>query len=130
MKVPMTYKVCNIIAVCIGGLSMAQGQPAAPPSSNPATPHGAWEFHDSLIPNNPKKPLRLWLEVGDTDNLIRRDKYHDWVLANERMANVLAKKGYPYQFVFAKSARHCDRRVKAQTLPLALEYVWRGYRGI
>jgi enterochelin esterase-like enzyme len=96
---------------------------------NPATPHGAWEFHDSLIPNSPKKPLRLWLEVGDTDNLIRRDEYHDWVLANERMARVLAKKGYPYQFVFAKNARHCDRTVKAQTLPLALEYVWRGYKG-
>jgi enterochelin esterase family protein len=96
---------------------------------NPATPHGAWEFHDSLIPNSRKKPLRLWLEVGDTDNLIRRDAYHDWVLANERMAKVLAKKGYPYQFVFAKNARHCDRGVKAQTLPLALEYIWRGYRG-
>ncbi|HEY7303850.1 MAG TPA: alpha/beta hydrolase-fold protein [Bryobacteraceae bacterium] len=96
---------------------------------NPATPRGAWEFHDSLIPNSPKKPLRLWLEVGDADNLIRRDEYHDWVLANERMAKVLAKKGYPYQFVFAKKARHCDRGAKAQTLPLALEYVWRGYRG-
>jgi enterochelin esterase-like enzyme len=94
---------------------------------NPATPHGAWEFHDSLIPNNAKKPLRLWLEVGDADNLIRRDEYHDWVLANERMAKVLAKKGYPYQFVFARNAKHCDRGVKAQTLPLALEYVWRGY---
>jgi hypothetical protein len=22
---------------------------------------------------------------------------------------------------------HCDRGVKAQTLPLALEYVWQGY---
>jgi enterochelin esterase-like enzyme len=96
---------------------------------NPATPHGAWEFHDSLIPKSPKKPLRLWLEVGDADNLIRRDAYHDWVLANERMAKALAKKGYPYQFVFAKKARHCDRGVKAQTLPLALEYIWQGYRG-
>ena len=95
---------------------------------DPATPHGAWEFHDSLIPNSKKKPLRLWLEVGDTDNLIRRDNYHDWVLANERMARVLAKKGYPYQFLFAKDAKHCDKGVKAQTLPLALEYVWNGYK--
>lgn len=95
---------------------------------NPETPHGAWEFHDSLIPNSPKKPLRLWLEVGDTDMMIRRDEYHDWVLANERMAQVLAKKGYPYQFVFAKNAKHCDHGVKAETLPLALEYVWKGYK--
>jgi enterochelin esterase family protein len=95
---------------------------------DPATPHGAWEFHDSLIPNTAKKPLRLWLEVGDADNLIKRDDYHDWVLANERMAKVLAKKGYTYQFVFAKNAKHCDRGVKAQTFPLALEYVWQGYK--
>jgi enterochelin esterase family protein len=96
---------------------------------NPATPHGAWEFHDSLIPNTPKRPLRLWLEVGDADNLILRDDYHDWVLANERMAKVLATKGYSYQFVFAKNAKHCDRGVKAQTLPLVLEYLWQGYEG-
>jgi enterochelin esterase-like enzyme len=94
---------------------------------NPETPHGAWDFHQTLIPNSPKKPLRIWMHVTDRDNLIMRDNYHDWVLANENMARVLAAKGYPYQFVFAKNARHCDRSVKAQTLPLALEYVWQGY---
>jgi hypothetical protein len=66
--------------------------------------------------------------VGDRDLLITRDNYHDWVLANERMAKVLADKRYAYQFVFAKNAGHCDRDVKAQTLPLALEYVWQGYK--
>jgi iron(III)-enterobactin esterase len=94
---------------------------------NPETPHGAWEFHETLIPNSPKKPLRIWMLVSDRDLLITRDNYHDWVLANERMAQALAAKGYPTQFVFAKNAGHCDRGVKAQTLPLALEYVWRGY---
>jgi iron(III)-enterobactin esterase len=94
---------------------------------NHETPHGAWEFHETLIPNSPKKPLRIWMDVGDRDLLITRDNYHDWVLANERMAKVLAAKGYPYQFVFAKNAGHCDRAVKAQTLPLALEYIWQGY---
>jgi enterochelin esterase family protein len=94
---------------------------------NPETPHGAWEFHESLIPNSSKKPLRIWMEVSDRDNLITRDNYHDWVVANERMAKALAAKGYPYQFVFAKNATHCDRGVKSQTLPLALEYVWQGY---
>src|SRR5262249_29556646 len=94
---------------------------------NPQTPHGAWGLHETLIPNAPKKPLRIWMHVSDRDNLITRDDYHDWVLANEHMAKVLAAKGYPYQFVFAKNARHCDRSVKAQTLPLALEYVWQGY---
>jgi enterochelin esterase family protein len=94
---------------------------------NAETPHGAWEFHETLIPNSPKKPLRIWMHVSDQDILITRDNYHDWVLANERMAKALAAKGYPYQFVFAKNAGHCDRGVKAQTLPLALEYVWQGY---
>ncbi|HET9100384.1 MAG TPA: alpha/beta hydrolase-fold protein [Acidobacteriaceae bacterium] len=97
---------------------------------NPQTPHGAWEFHQHLIPNSPAKPLRIWMEVGDRDlfnpNLMR-DNMHDWVIANERMAKVLAAKGYHYQFVFARNAGHVDRAVKLQTLPEALEYVWQGY---
>jgi enterochelin esterase family protein len=95
--------------------------------SNAETPHGAWEFHEHLIPNSPVKQIRLWMEVGDRDNLITRDNLHDWVLANENMAKVLADKGYHYQFVFAKNAGHTDRTVKQQTLPEALEYVWQGY---
>jgi len=94
---------------------------------NAETPHGAWEFHEHLIPNSPVKPIRLWMEVGDRDNLITRDNFHDWVLANENMAKVLAAKGYHYQFVFARNAGHTDRTVKQQTLPEALEYVWQGY---
>ncbi len=96
--------------------------------ANPETPHGAWEYHEHLIPNSPVKPIRIWMEVGDRDNLSTRDNYHDWVLANENMAKVLAAKGYHYQFVFARNAGHTDRTVKAQTLPEALEYVWQGYK--
>ncbi|MCX6587075.1 MAG: alpha/beta hydrolase-fold protein [Acidobacteria bacterium] len=95
---------------------------------NAETPHGAWDYHETLIPKSPKKPLRIWMHVSDRDNLITRDAYHDWVLANERMANVLAKKGYPYQFVFTKNSGHCDRAVKLATYPLALEYIWQGYK--
>ena len=98
--------------------------------SNPDTPHGAWEFHERLIPNSPIKPLRIWMEVGDRDNYnpnVMRDNMHDWVLANENMARVLAAKGYHYQFVFARNAGHTDRTVKQQTLPEALEYIWKGY---
>jgi iron(III)-enterobactin esterase len=97
---------------------------------NPQTPHGAWEFHEHLVPNSPVKPLRIWMEVGDRDNYnpnIMRDNMHDWVLANENMARVLAAKGYHYQFVFARNAGHTDRTVKQQTLPEALEYIWQGY---
>jgi enterochelin esterase family protein len=97
---------------------------------NPQTPHGAWEFHEHLIPSSPRKPLRLWLEVGDRDLLnpnSMRDNMHDWVLANENMARVLQAKGYHFQFLFAKNAGHTDRTVKQQTLPEALEYLWQNY---
>lgn len=94
------------------------------------TPHGAWEFHEHLIPESPAKPLRIWMEVGDRDLFnpnVMRDNMHDWVLANEDMAKVLADKRYHYQFVFARNALHVDRGVREQTLPEALEYLWQGY---
>jgi len=97
---------------------------------NPATPDGAWDLHARLIPNAPRKPLRIWMEVGDRDLDVKfmPDGEHDWVMANELMAAALAKKGYHYQFVFAKDAGHVDRAVKRQTLPEALEWLWRDYR--
>lgn len=98
---------------------------------NPQTPQGAWGFHETLIPSSPVKPIRLWMEVGDRDLYSPNsmsDGMHDWVVANERMAKVLADKGYHYQFVFAQNAGHTDRAVKMQTLPEALEYTWQGYQ--
>jgi enterochelin esterase family protein len=97
---------------------------------NPETPGGAWEFHNSIIPNSDPKPLRIWMHVSDRDLLnpnVMRDGMHDWVEANERMAKVLAEKGYEYQFVFSRNSTHCDGAVKRQTLPAALEYLWQGY---
>ena len=94
------------------------------------TPHGAWEFHERLIPNSPAKRIRIWMEVGDRDLFnpnVMRDNMHDWVLANENMAKVLAEKGYHYQFVFARNAVHVDHAVREQTLPEALEYLWKDY---
>jgi predicted alpha/beta superfamily hydrolase len=98
---------------------------------NAETPHGAWEFHEHLIPNNPARPIRIWMEVGDKDLFnpnAMRDGMHDWVVANENMAKVLAAKGYHYQFVFARNAGHVDGRVKQQTLPEALEWLWHDYQ--
>jgi len=95
---------------------------------NPETPQGAWGYHTTMIPGTPRKPIRIWMHVGDRDLFnpnVMRDGMHDWVEANERMARVFADKGYPYQFVFARNAGHCDRAVKAQTLPAALEWLWR-----
>jgi enterochelin esterase-like enzyme len=95
---------------------------------NAETPYGAWGYHETLIPKSPVKPIRIWMHVGDRDLFnpnVMRDDMHDWVLANQRMANVLGEKGYKYQFVFARDSGHCDRAVKQQTLPAALEWLWK-----
>ena len=99
----------------------------SPPS--PASPHGAWEYHEHLIGQSPRKPLRVWLEVGEHDNGSTRDEasLHNWVLANQRMAAALKAKGYAYRYVFAEGAGHVDGRVTRQTLPGALEWLWQGY---
>ena len=96
----------------------------------PETPHGAWEYHENLIPKSPRKPLRIWMHVGENDFRNRDEEatYHNWVMANQRMAAVLKAKRYPYQFLFARDSGHVDGRVVNQTLPQALEWVWKGYR--
>ena len=97
---------------------------------NPETPDGAWGFHNKLIPESPKKPLRIFLAVGDRDSLnpnIMRDGMHDCVEANHRMAKVLKEKGYHYQYLFCLDSGHGIRNAKAQFLPHAIEWVWQGY---
>jgi enterochelin esterase-like enzyme len=99
---------------------------------NPENPGGAWDYHETLIPNTEPKPIRVWLQVGDRDLLnpnIMRDDMHDWVAANHRMAAALRAKGYEYQYVFALDSIHCSAQVREQTLPEALEWVWHGYQG-
>jgi enterochelin esterase family protein len=97
---------------------------------NPESPRGAWEYHATLIPNNPAKPIRVWMHVSEFDNRNgdQEDTWHNWVLANERMAAALKAKGYKYQYVYSQNSRHVDRAVVTQTLPEALEWLWRGYR--
>ena len=97
---------------------------------NPESPRGAWEYHATLIPNNPPKPIRVWMHVSERDNRFtdQEETWHNWVLANERMAAALKAKGYKYQYVYSQDSRHVDRAVVAQTLPEALEWLWRGYR--
>lgn len=97
---------------------------------NPQTPEGAWGYHTTLVPREPARPIRIWMCVADRDLYnpnSMRDGMHDWVLANQRMAHVLADKNYDYQFSFVRNAWHCDPAMKAQLLPQALEWLWRGY---
>jgi iron(III)-enterobactin esterase len=112
--------------ITFSGTFVAQQSP-----DDPKTPHGAWEYHEHLIPQNKPKPLRIWLEVGDHDIGFDREEatYHNWVMANNRMADVLKAKGYHYHYDFAKEAKHVDGRVLDQTLAGALLWAWEGYRG-
>jgi len=106
------------------GTYVAQQSP-----DNPETPHGAWEYHEHLIPKSDVKPLRIWMEVGEKDLGWDRAEgtYHNWVMANDRMAAALKAKGYHYHYAFAAGAGHVDARVTNETLPGALEWLWRGY---
>lgn len=96
---------------------------------NAETPRGAWEYHDGLIKNSKTKPIRIWMHVGEQDLRFNdpESTYHNWVLANNRTAAILKEKRYHYQYVFARDSGHVDYRVLKQTLPQALEWVWRGY---
>jgi len=84
-----------------------------------------------LIPASPRKAIRFWFEVGDRDLWYPNplvDGMHDWVMASENMAKVLADKGYEYQFIFSRNAGHVDFATLRQTLAHALEWVWKGYQ--
>jgi enterochelin esterase-like enzyme len=96
---------------------------------NITAPNGAWDFHQTFIPNSARKPLRLWLHVSENDigATSPAEQMRNWVIANNRMAEVLKAKGYPYQFVFSEASGHVDQRVQLQTMADAFEWVWKGY---
>ena len=96
---------------------------------HPEITRGAWEYHQTLIPNAPRKPIRMWMQVSanDIDAQASESSLHNWVLANRHMASALRAKGYDYRFVFAEGAGHVDPAVVDQTLPAALEWLWGGY---
>jgi len=112
--------------LCYSGTFVNQ---ASPP--NPESPRGAWEYHATLIPAAPRKRLRVWLEVGEKDlhHDDPEESWHNWPLANQRMAQALAAKGYDHRFTFSLGGRHGDLRVLQATLPSALAWLWEGYRG-
>jgi enterochelin esterase family protein len=93
-------------------------------------PHGAWEYHENLIPKSTRKNIRIWMHVSDRDNSysLPEDRYRNWPLANNRMAAALAAKGYEYQYLWSTDSGHVERGVERQTLEQAMEWVWRTYR--
>jgi enterochelin esterase-like enzyme len=97
---------------------------------DPATPEGAWDYHAHLIPESPRKPIRIWMQVGEKD-LHWGDPestFHNWPMANARMTAVLKAKGYTYRYVFSRDGAHVDPRAVAETLPGAIEWLWADYK--
>jgi iron(III)-enterobactin esterase len=96
---------------------------------NEAFPEGAWGFAKNVIADTAKKPIRIWMHVGQTDNGATQASsgLHNWVIANIKVADALKAKGYDYQFIYAKNSGHTPAAVINHTYPMALEYVWKGY---
>ena len=97
---------------------------------HPEVSRGAWEYHQTLIPNAPTKNIRIWLHVSENDFGANREEatLHNWVTANQHMAAALRMKGYKYHYVYAQGANHVDNGVVRQTLPSALEWLWQDYK--
>ncbi len=93
-------------------------------------PHGAWSYHETMIPGSDPKPIRISLEVGDQDNgyMNAASTMRNWVLGNQGMAAALKAKGYHYKFNYATGGvGHVNSTVIDQTLPDVLAWLWRGY---
>ena len=97
-----------------------------------AYPYGAWEYHSNLklIENSPRKPLRIFHHVSEQDLRYEdpEETQHNWVTAGKRTAEALAKKSYPYRFVFSLASSHCDPNVVGATLADTLVWTWAGLR--
>ncbi len=98
--------------------------------NNVEVPHGAWEYHENIIPKAEKKNLRIWMHVSDRDNSFNlpESAYRNWPMANNRMAEVLKAKGYEYQYLWSTDSGHVERGVERQTLEEAMEWVWKTYK--
>jgi iron(III)-enterobactin esterase len=97
--------------------------------NNEQYPHGAWEYHENIIPKTAKKNIRIWMHVSDRDNSfsVPEERFRNWPLANNRMAAVLKAKGYEYQYLWSTDSGHVERGVERQTLEEAMEWVWKTY---
>jgi iron(III)-enterobactin esterase len=110
-----------------GGKTSSQVEPCDTPLSESAclaVSGCAWNTSQN-------KPLRVWLQAGENDNGSGDDpsSYRNFHLANQRMALALQGRGYHVHFDDCEGAGHVDQGPLQQTLPSALIWLWRGYKG-
>jgi hypothetical protein len=76
-------------------------------------------FYDISWDPLPVHAGAAWADPDDPE-----ETWHNWPLANHRMAAALAAKGYDYRFTLSRGGRHADPRVLDHTLPDALTWLW------
>jgi enterochelin esterase-like enzyme len=112
---------------------------------NPEHPLGAWNFHEDgseddggiIAKTDPLKPIRVWMEVGTNDysagtqNIPNYEyPYYDFAFAIPRAYEKMVAKGYPHVHLdIGTGAGHVDQGMVKATLPDALLWTWRGYKG-
>jgi hypothetical protein len=82
--------------------------------------------YPDIIRQNPRKPLRVFLQDGINDELGGRFRGLNWPEGNRAMSAAFALQGYDYQFVMGEGT-HSGRH-GAAIFPDAMRWLWRDYR--
>ena len=81
--------------------------------------HNYW----TLIRQNPRKPIRVYLQGGSNDI---DDMHGSWPLANQEMAAALKFRGYDYRLDMGRGFHSLAHG--GATLPSALRWLWRDHK--
>lgn len=81
-----------------------------------------WGGHNtpSLVRQNPRKPIRVFLQSGEND---ANTPFGNWALANQTMASALEWAGYDYRFEFGKGGHNLDHG--GSLFADTLRWLWR-----
>jgi S-formylglutathione hydrolase FrmB len=118
-----------VVAHCESAAGPAAGSDDPGPCDTPLSQAACVAVAGCAWNTSENKPIRVWLESGtkDSNSGDAPSTYRNFALANQRMADALAKRGYHYHHDLATGAGHVDQGPLRQTLPEALTWLWRGY---
>ena len=89
--------------------------------------HGG-HVYPQLIRESEAKPIRVFLQDGESDNRNAANPTRDWHLQNQKMVAALQEKDYDMAHVFGEGG-HSDDHGGA-ILPQMLRWIWRDYPGV
>jgi enterochelin esterase family protein len=94
----------------------------------PPDQHGGDEYPD-IVRQNPKKPIRVFLQDGRNDNRGGRggnyDQKRDWFFQNVRLMQALTEKGYDVNYAWGMN-RH-GQKMGGAILPDMMRWLWRDH---